>query len=235
MSCSTLFSFSHRIYLVEPRRNQRYGFDKDEGDRRGLPWTQSHPRRCHRPSLYVFFSLTITFSHYSYFVPLQTSTTLSARPPRMPEPSPVSKSSVSSTSLLPPPSPTVSTRRVVNLRSSSTISEEEPSMFHFSPLTTVSSRFWPPLVTPILEVKISITASSSTSSSRTRRRLAPMLARTFALLGNSSVRLKRPRGPCPANRALALKLRASKMAMTSQRLLLAPSSKNSTWTSSGRQ
>ena len=125
----------------------------------------------------------LRFHRFSFCL-VQTSTTLSARLPKMPEPSPVSWSSVSSTSLPPLPSPTVSTRRVANLRSLSTIWEEELLMFHFSPSMTVSSRSWPPPVIPILEEKISTTASSSTSSSRTRRRPAPTSARTSALSAN---------------------------------------------------
>src|SRR6267154_1233448 len=67
-------------------------------------------------------------------------------------------------------SPTVLTRKAGSRRSLCMILVVEPSIFHCSRLTMVSSRSWQLLVTPTLVVRTSITASSITSSSSTRRR-----------------------------------------------------------------
>jgi molecular chaperone DnaK (HSP70) len=49
---NALSQFSQFSYTtIESRRNQRYGLDQDEGNRRGIPGSEGHPRRCHRTSM----------------------------------------------------------------------------------------------------------------------------------------------------------------------------------------
>lgn len=83
-------------------------------------------------------------------------------------------------------------------------------------------------------MKISTTASSTTLSSFTRRRLAPTFLATSAPLESSSAKPRRPNVPFLPSSRLSSRSRASKTAMTSPRPLPAPNSRKSTWTSSGR-